>query len=116
MFDEIDKLALMASLTEEVCGLSHGPDPDVNDGKKVVDYIAQGLGVHEGEGVSRIEDRLVVPICEDCANALYDGVWVLLYCLSCNRSQWIIKELAKREYKNNIVWMPECQNCGDKSC
>ena len=111
MFDEIEKLALMASLTEETCGLSHGPDPDKDAGKDVVDYISQPLGTDDGDGVMTVQDRLIVPVCRECAESLCGNDWVLLYCLGCNCSQWVIKKLSRRQYTNNILWMAECPEC-----
>jgi hypothetical protein len=108
MIDPIEKLALMASLTEEVCGLSHGPE---GEEAKAVDYIMQGLGIVEGEGVQKVEDRIVIPVCADCAEALRSDTWVLLYCLGCNSSQWVLKQLARREYKTNLMWLGDCPEC-----
>ena len=77
-------------------------------------YIVQKIGDKDNSY------EIVVPICTECAQSIQSGEWVLLYCIRCNESQWVNKELSNRDYdkksspwmtNDGIVWMNECPKC-----
>ena len=57
----------------------------------------------------------VIPVCQVCAHRLDSDDWILLYCVSCNRSIWIFKPESLKQYHygegEHIKWMNECQHC-----
>jgi ssDNA-binding Zn-finger/Zn-ribbon topoisomerase 1 len=107
--DLITKTGLLASLKDEQCGLKHF------EGTKnfpATDYLTIPLS----------EKILTIPICQECASELAQekSEWVLLYCLNCCESQWVVKEIAKLSYLNKktgndhrILWLDGCPKCGD---
>ena len=60
-------------------------------------------------------DVLRIPVCKECEEALQGDAWVLLYCINCNRSQWVNKKLSKKLYlyteNEHIKFMKECPFC-----
>jgi len=108
MIDAIDKLGLLANLSESYCELSHGIDTEK---KKAVDYLVVPMGYKESNGIETVTDFLTIPICQECKEAIESNEWILLYCLNCNESQWIIKELARHQYSNNVNFMKYCPKC-----
>jgi len=97
-------------LLNEKCGLNHGPISLVPENPKAVDYLCQMFGFSEERTIT---EEIRIPICEECMEALYDGDWVLLYCVICNSSQWIYKPESKLDFKPgvSVVWMDDCPKC-----
>lgn len=104
--DAIDKLAFLADLGKSFCELNHGPNTKQED-YKAVDYIVQAFGYN-----GKNQHELLIPICAECVQGLQDADWVLLYCFSCNQSQWINKKLSKNKYKHKIIWLNGCPSKG----
>lgn len=113
--DAIDKLGLLADLENQHCHLNHGPGIDLTK-IKAVDYIVQPIGKTKVEDESKDIKHLVIPICEECVEGLVDNNWVLLYCLNCDKSQWVYKPFAKMKYNHNIIWVGNCPKCSNDPC
>ena len=116
--NKIDEIGLRACLNNEVCGLAHGP---VEEKPPAVDWIVCPLGHRETEVVSNITEELVIPICAECSEELNkpESKWVLLYCLKCNSSQWVLRELSRLSWVNKstmtlhkLIWLHGCPKCG----
>jgi len=115
------------------CHLNHnGEEPP-----EAVDYLCQRLGDvsnTEESGNALIEDSSIlggipefmnnpdssidmlrVPVCAECANALYDEDWLLFYCLTCDSSQWLLKSKARKLYPKweSIRFLSTCPNCAE---
>ena len=106
------KMADMLSTMEmenETCGLKHCKD-DPAENHAAVDFLCQKIGNPES-GAGYYELR--IPICEECAEALYDRDWILVFCVNCLRSQWIFRPRAKKQYPsgNLIYWLDVCPYC-----
>jgi len=113
--DAIDKLALMADLSDarcETCPIQVGPVP-------AIDYLVIDL-VHQENGD---KNQLVIPMCADCIESLLvqEDPWVLLYCLDCASSQWIDTNKSKLDYTNKIhdvkhkfIALEGCPKCSDE--
>jgi hypothetical protein len=104
---------MMASveLAGENCHLKHSHlDPAENH--PAVDYLCQKLGDTE-TGIATQELR--IPICQECAEALYDEKWILCYCTYCHESQWIFRPKSKVKHPggNGIYWMDVCPHCAE---
>ncbi|HAP74172.1 TPA: hypothetical protein DCP88_02520 [Candidatus Campbellbacteria bacterium] len=110
VMNEIDKLALMASLSEEHCELNHGPETS-HLFTPAIDYLIQPFGytVSDVEEVS-VRD-MIVPICAECAKALQGNEWTLFYCFECNSSHWIYRKHARLRYRYNVLWLRGCPEC-----
>ncbi|PLX49600.1 MAG: hypothetical protein C0613_06825 [Desulfobulbaceae bacterium] len=112
MIDEIDAIGLQADLAHSHCQLNHGPRDTAPH--RAVDYLILPVGRKDTEGrVSEAAD-LVIPICSACLAALNDEAWTLLYCLDCNQSQWILRELAKMDYRHHLIWLKGCPKCSTR--
>lgn len=98
-------------LDGETCGLKHSKD-DPAEGHEAVDYLCQKVGDPKSKTYFY---ELRIPICQECAEALYDSNWILVYCVNCNKSQWICRRLAKRTYPdgNLIYWLDVCPYCAE---
>ena len=108
--DEIDRLQLLAQLSEEFCELNHGPDTRRED-FPATNYLAVPIGYKE-DGIREVAVReLVVPVCLECAEALHGNEWTLLYCLECSNSHWVYRSLAKNRYRHHILWLKGCPDC-----
>jgi len=110
--DEIDKLGMKANLVNEICGLNHGhwdcPDP------QAVDYIVAPFGYKVGDIEYMQTQEFAIPVCKCCAETLYsnDKEWILYYCINCNSSQWIIRQLMGINSQRPMVeWLDECPKC-----
>lgn len=105
-------------LINETCHLKHSRmDPAENH--PAVEFLCQHIGHLESEDSSVIDYTIQIPICEECAEALQGDEWVLLFCLNCSKSQWVLRALAKKVYHKDqhVVFMEECPccKCDDKN-
>ena len=109
----IDNYLAKLSLEGESCALNHGPGVKLNGESKAVNLICQNFGEPSS---GTVMDQVRIPICENCEKGLTNGKWVLLYCITCNSSQWILKEKAKLKYNDDvgIIWLDECPICVKK--
>jgi hypothetical protein len=107
----LSDMVAQVELEGQTCGLKHSKhDPAENH--PAVDYLCQNLGdTKSKEATSQIR----IPICEECAEALYDPDWILAYCIYCNRSQWIYRPMAKTKHPegNGIYWCDVCPFCAE---
>ncbi len=108
--DEIDRLQLLASLSEEFCELNHGPNTRRED-FPASNYIITPIGYSNNEIEEVTARELVVPVCFDCAEALYGEEWTLLYCLECANSRWVCRAMAKNKYRHHLLWLKGCPDC-----
>ncbi|MDP1883891.1 MAG: hypothetical protein Q8L10_00840 [Candidatus Moranbacteria bacterium] len=111
--DAINKLQLLAELSNECCELSHGPDTRRED-FPASDYIIMPFGYSESEKVDVAVREMVVPVCYGCATALLGNEWTLLYCFECCSSQWVYRRLAKNRYRHHILWLRGCPHCSSE--
>ena len=107
--EEFKIFALRLYIDQLDCCLFHREDIP-----KAVDYLTQNIGYKK-----EVQAQLSIPICKECAEALYSGEWILLYCINCNQSRWVNKNLTDRLYLyedavNNILWMDRCPECTDE--
>lgn len=103
---QIANMLSAAKLEYETCKLKHTGEPP-----KAADYLCQTITDYLGGYQVRI------PVCEECLIALYDPDWILCYCLYCNNSQWICRELSKKEYPADsmlVYWLTTCPHCVNK--
>lgn len=108
--DEIERLQLMAQLTEAHCELNHGPGTRPED-YPAANYLVIPIG-YKKNNIEEISTReLVVPICLECAEALLGEEWTLLYCFECGSSRWVCRELSKNNYQHHILWLRGCPDC-----
>ena len=110
---DIDKFILLADSEDECCALNHGPNTD-NKKYPVVDWLTFPMGnVKTGE----ILNKLSIPICNECAESLANNTWLLVYCIKCCESQWILRSLAKHKYPEDkhIVLTDGCPKCSLKT-
>lgn len=104
------KMVSIAELDGVSCMLHHGPEHLDDKEHPAVDYLCQGFG----DMVNGIVHSMIrIPVCEECANALYDVNWLLMYCVNCNESQWIDKRFSKKEYAkdDHVMFLKWCPNC-----
>ena len=115
----IEDFQAILELKGEKCHLKHSPH-DLAENHQAVDFICQDIGreimTDDGIMVEVLEATLRIPICKECAEALYGDDWVLLYCVGCNNSQWVCKRLSSRVYADglHIKWVDMCPNCYNK--
>ena len=103
--DAYDRLVAIAELDEElVCQLNHGPYDKVPH--LAIDYLCIGLG-HD----NKVEQELMIPVCNECMEAIVSGEWVLVYCLTCHTTGWINRYLARRDYNGNVYVVEQCKEC-----
>ncbi len=107
--DAIEKLGLLSELNGTECGLSHGKEDVIS--RPAVDFVIIPMGHKESDIIEVVDDYITIPICEECIKDLDSGDWIVLYCASCNKSVWVIKELAKRSYDSTVNLIKECPNC-----
>ena len=93
-------------ISEEKCHLDHKD----NSEHKAIDYLCQNFKNKYDQ-----LDLLKIPICGECAQALHGNEWVLIYCIHCNRSQWIHRSEAKLQYGKDVhvVWLDICPWCSE---
>ncbi len=108
--DEIDRLQLLANLSEEFCELNHGPDTNRED-FPASNYTITPIGYTDNEIEEVTARELVIPVCHECAEALQGEEWTLLYCLECSESRWVYRQLAKNNYRHHILWLKGCPDC-----
>jgi len=105
MIDDIDAVGLRMELEHSHCELSHGPRD--TQPHKAIDYLVMPTG-YKGQA----DSNLVIPVCQDCLDGISDPAWTLVYCLECGESQWILREIAKMQYRHDILWLAGCPTCG----
>lgn len=104
--EHIAKLELL----NEQCHLKHGPEGYDIEIPRAIDYLCQYFGFTKERSIT---DLLRIPICGECIQGLYDPNWALMYCITCNNSQWIWKPDSKLEFHTDVVWLDICPNCND---
>jgi hypothetical protein len=75
--DAIDKVRLMAELSNEHCTLNHGPGTE-NDKISAADYVVMSFGYAENDVQGVAVRQLIIPVCYDCTLALKNDEWTLL--------------------------------------
>ena len=93
-------------ISELSCCLDHKDTKN----RQAVDYLCQRFK----DKYDKI-DMLRIPICAECSEALCGEEWVLIYCIYCNRSQWIYRPKAKLQYGKDVhvVWLDICPWCSE---
>ena len=113
MLSEIEKVVVIADLVDSFCELNHGPNTKSSD-FPATNALVVPIGYRESTNIDVAKRNYTIPICNECALGLEGNEWVLLYCLECNKSQWIAREKAKNKYHpdDHIIWKIGCHNCG----
>ncbi len=106
----IDKIILLADLGDKYCELNHGPDTRKED-HPATNYLVIPFGYSENSVIDVAVRKMVIPICQECADALSGEEWTLLYCFECNSSHWVYRKLAKNSYRHHILWLRGCPDC-----
>ena len=90
------------------CGLNHGIDYDENP--YAIDYLCQKFNMKDEPEIT-----LQIPVCSECAAALYSDSQVLFICISCSSSQWVWKEDSNKEYDDgmHVLFFKKCPKCID---
>lgn len=103
--EALDLFIAKMNLVYERCHLNHGEGVKP---PKATEYLCQWIGKDGQE-----EFLFRIPICDECAEALYDEEWLLFYCLTCNSSKWLLKSRAKKYYPKweSIRFLSECPIC-----
>lgn len=109
--NDLSMLIARAELDGEVCHLKHSEDDPAED-HPAVDYLCQKMGDQE---TGEVKQELRIPVCAECAEALYDEDWILCYCTYCNHSQWIYRPYSKVEHPdgNGVYWLDVCPYCAE---
>jgi hypothetical protein len=108
--DIYEKVILLLDMGDEYCQLYHGPY-DNQENHKTVNYLVCPVGYRQSERVERKVRELIIPICQECVDGLYDGEWTLLYCLNCMANQWILRPISRFGYRHNLIWLGSCPKC-----
>lgn len=108
--DQCERLALLAELAESRCQLNHGPGTE-NEFYRAVNYIVMPMGYRENSIQEVTVRELVIPVCQECIDALLSEQWTLLYCFECCESQWVNRQIARNRYRHNILWLKGCPRC-----
>lgn len=106
--DSLDKNMAQLELINETCHLKHAPKGIEIEVPIAVDYLCQYFGFNKEHSITEL---LRIPICEDCLAGLYDPNWALIYCVSCNSSQWVWKPDSHIEFHTDVVWVDKCPEC-----
>ena len=128
--EALDFFIARMNLVYEKCHLNHGIGIEPPD---AVNYLCQRLDNMNEPGYDSLDPSLLaipefnknldslgetlrIPICEECAAALYDEDWLLFYCLTCGSSQWLLKSKAKKLYPHweSIRFLVECPICTNR--
>jgi hypothetical protein len=109
--EQLERMFAKLELEGEFCHLKHSKS-DPAENHPAIDYLCQGLGDQDENEVQQV---LRIPICEECAEALYDPDWILAYCTYCHASQWIYRLKSKIAHPkgNGIYWMDVCPHCAE---
>ena len=111
--DDIEKLKLLTDLENEHCELNHGPGTKAAD-FPAVDYIVLPFGISRKSAHEDSLRELVIPVCQECAEALSGDEWTLLFCFECSATRWVYREKAKNRYRHHILWLRGCPDCSNK--
>ena len=105
--EKLDMFLAAADLENECCVLKHGDAIE----RPAVNYLCQNM---KDKNTGEIH-QLRIPICEECAEALYDPDWILMYCINCNKSQWLYRTKAKLQHPegNGIYYFDVCPFCAE---
>ncbi len=106
--DNINNFIDRLSLENETCCLKHGPKEMEIKAPPAVDFLCQHIGFKDDNIATEV---LRIPICKECAEALLNPEWLLVYCVGCNSSQWIFKPKAYNKVTEGIIWLDECPEC-----
>ena len=108
---DTDYAHALMDIEGEHCHLQHNKQHDPAVEHPAVEYLVQYLGKTDGV-IQEVEHELRIPICQDCMDGLSDPKWFLVYCISCNESQWIYRPLCYKPLPDeHIQWLDECPNC-----
>lgn len=100
-----------AELENETCCLKHSKD-DPAEKHKAVEYLCQHLG---DKNTGTVHQEIRVPVCLECAEAIDNPNWILIYCVYCFKSQWVYRPFAKYHYPagNLVYWLDCCPFCAE---
>jgi hypothetical protein len=96
-------------LVGQACGLQHHDNIE----QPAVDFLCHRIGYTLPDDEHVPDTELRIPVCEECAQGLVSEEWLLFYCIRCNESQWLNKNLAKMNYEEgtNIIALKQCPKC-----
>jgi len=112
------ELHAIIDLIGEHCHLKHSKE-DPAENHPAVDYLCQNFGMEtstdngHATNDSIVDFSVRIPICQECVDALLGDEWVLLYCVNCGSSQWVLKKYSKLNWPFwlHVKWMDVCPIC-----
>jgi len=107
----INQYIAKLELLNEPCHLKHAPEYMNIKIPLAVDYLCQYLGFNKSHNTT---ESIRIPICKECLKGLYDKNWVLVYCITCNSSQWIWKPNTFIEFNTDVIWLDKCPKCKEE--
>ena len=107
---ETDEVHMLAGLAGTYCQLKHAPGSKEED-YPAVDYIVAPVG---NIATEEEETKISIPVCQECAEALQGDEWTLVYCVDCLSSHWVLRAVARLNYRHHILWLKGCPDCGGK--
>lgn len=110
--DHLDEHIAKLELLNEKCYLKHAPSTMEIEPPQAVDYLCQYFGYNKERSIT---EMLRIPICDECVRGLYDPNWALMYCITCNNSQWVWKPDSSLDFHTDVVWVDECPYCNDEN-
>jgi len=110
-YEDLNFILEHAEIENETCNLKHSKQ-DPAENHKAVEYLCQRL-CDKNTGAAYQEIR--VPVCLECAEAIVNPEWILMYCIFCFKSQWVYRPLAKYNYPpgNLVYWLDVCPFCAE---
>jgi hypothetical protein len=109
--DDLNFILEKAELENETCHLKHSNE-DPAENHPAVEYLCQRLG---NKKTDTVYQEIRVPVCLECAEAIDNPKWILMYCVFCFKSQWVYRPFAKYYYPpgNLIYWLDVCPFCAE---
>jgi len=109
--EDLNFILEQAELENETCHLKHSKE-DPAENHKAVEYLCQRLG---DKNTDTVYQEIRVPVCLECAEAIVNPKWILMYCVFCFKSQWVYRPFAKYNYPdgNLVYWLSVCPFCAE---
>ena len=111
LYKDLNFILERAEIENETCHLKHSKE-DPSENHKAVEYLCQRLG---DKNTGTIYQEIRVPVCLECAEAIVNPKWILMYCVFCFKSQWVYRPFAKYNYPpgNLVYWLDCCPYCAE---
>lgn len=109
--EDLNFILEQAELENETCNLKHSKE-DPAENHPAVEYLCQRLG---NKKTDTVYQEIRVPVCLECAEAIDNPNWILMYCIFCFKSQWVYRPFAKYNYPpgNLVYFLDVCPFCAE---